>query len=189
MRLNLRKKLLFFAIVIAIVPLAIAGRTMIRIAQDELKSSANEQLVNTAQQVDGEINDLYERTWLAPLLLIRNAIDDERLGVEQKISLLTLGIKDIPDIVALQITVEGAALPVVVVKDDFAARLKAASLGALEVLRIPPKQIDAFRLTDDPYVREVRYVPETDDWLATIVLPLNSMLGGARATFSARIDL
>ena len=73
MRLNLRKKLMFFAIVIAIVPLAIAGRTMIRIAQDELKSSANEQLVNTAQQVDDEINDLYERTWLAPVERIATA--------------------------------------------------------------------------------------------------------------------
>ena len=75
MRLNLRTKLLLFAIAIAIVPLLVAGRTMIRIAQDELKSSANEQLVVTAQQLAAEINDLYERTWLAPLVLIRNAID------------------------------------------------------------------------------------------------------------------
>ncbi len=80
-RLNLRTKLLLFAIAIAIVPLLVAGRTMIRIAQDELKSSANEQLVNTANQIVREINDLYERTWLAPLVLIRNAIDDPVLGV------------------------------------------------------------------------------------------------------------
>src|SRR3712207_7692843 len=87
-RFNLRKKLLVFSIAIALVPLVVAGRTMIRIAQDELKSSANEQLVTTANQLVEEINDLYERTWMAPLLLIRNAIDDERLGVEEKISLL-----------------------------------------------------------------------------------------------------
>ena len=84
MRLNLRTKLLLFAIVIAIVPLLVAGRTMIRIAQDELKSSANEQLVNTAQQVVAKINDLYEQTWLAPLVLIRNAVDDQRLGVRRR---------------------------------------------------------------------------------------------------------
>ncbi|MGZ8980481.1 MAG: hypothetical protein ACXW2D_06990 [Burkholderiaceae bacterium] len=47
-RLTLRKKLLLFTIVIAIVPLLVAGRTMIRIAEDELKSSVNEQLVTTA---------------------------------------------------------------------------------------------------------------------------------------------
>ena len=137
MRLSLRQKLLLFAVAIAILPLVVAGRTMIRIAQDELKSSANEQLVATSQKLVDEINDLHERTWLAPLVLIRNALDDPQLGVEEKIALLTLGIADIPDIVALQVTVEGAALPLVVVRDDFAARLNAAGLDALEVLRVP----------------------------------------------------
>lgn len=189
MRLNLRTKLLLFAIAIAIVPLLVAGRTMIRIAQDELKSSANEQLVNTAQQVVAEVNDLYERTWLAPLLLIRNAIDDPRLGVQEKISLLTLGIADIPDIVALQLTVEGASLPLVVVKDDFSAHLKAASLDPLEVLRTPASLIGALRENNDGYVGDVRRIPQTDDWLATVVLPLKTDFGGGRASLSARIDL
>jgi adenylate cyclase len=189
MRLNLRTKLLLFAIAIAIVPLLVAGRTMIRIAQDELKSSANEQLVGTAQQLVEEINDLYERTWLAPLVLIRNAIDDEDLSVEGKISLLTLGIADIPDIVALQVTIEGAALPLVVVKDGFADKVKAGGLDPLEILRVPASLIETFRKNDDVYVREVRYLPQTDDWLATVVLPLKTSFGGARSSLAARIDL
>ena len=145
MRLSLRQKLLLFAVIIAILPLVVAGRTMIRIAQDELKSSANDQLVITAQQLVKEINDLYERTWLAPLVLIRNALDDPQLGVEEKISLLTLGIADIPDVVALQVTVEGASLPLVVVKDGFAARLKGAGLDPLEVVRVPASLVRTFR--------------------------------------------
>src|SRR5918992_2321506 len=63
MRLSLRQKLLLFAVAIAILPLIVAGRTMIRIAQDELKSSANEELGVTSEQLVEEINDLYERTW------------------------------------------------------------------------------------------------------------------------------
>jgi adenylate cyclase len=189
MRLNLRQKLLLFAVVIAILPLIVAGRTMIRIAQDELKSSANEQLGVTSEQLVEEINDLYERTWLAPLVLIRNALDDPQLGIEQKISLLTLGIADIPDIVALQITVEGATLPLVVVKDDFAARLKGAALDPLEVLRVPASLIEAFRESGDVYVREVRHIPQSDDWLATVVLPMELVLGDGRTSLSARIDL
>ncbi len=189
MRLNLRTKLLLFAIAIAIVPLLVAGWTMIRIARDELKSSANDQLVNTAQQLVAEIDDLYERTWLAPLILIRNAIDDERLGVEAKISLLTLGIASIPDVVALQLTVEGAALPLVVVKDGFAAHIKAAALDPLEILRVPASLIGALRESDDGDVQEVRHIAQTDDWLATVVLPLQTDFGGGRASLSARIDL
>jgi adenylate cyclase len=189
MRLNLRQKLLLFAVVIAILPLIVAGRTLIRIAQDELKSSANEQLVVTSQQLVEEINDLYERTWLAPLLLIRNALDDPQLGIEQKISLLTRGIADIPDIVALQITVEGAELPMVVVKDDFAARLKEASLDPLEVLRVPAALVETYREGSDSYVREVRHIPQSGDWLATVVLPMALMIGEGRTSLSARIDL
>jgi adenylate cyclase len=189
MRLNLRQKLLLFAVVIAILPLVVAGRTLIRIAQDELKSSANDQLVVTAQQLVGEINDLYERTWLAPLVLIRNALDDPQLGVEEKISLLTLGISDIPDIVALQVTVEGAALPVVVVKDDFAASLKEAGLDPLETLRVPVGLIETYREGGAAHVSEVRHIPQTEDWLATVVLPMQPMLGEGQTSFSARIDL
>ena len=188
-RLTLRKKLLVFAIAIAIVPLVVAGRTMIRIAQDELKSSANEQLIVTANQVVREINDLYERTWLAPLVLIRNAIDDPALGVEEKIALLTLGIADIPDIVALQITVEDAGLPLVVTKDEFTARLKAAELDPVKVLRVPAALVGAFQENAGPDVKDVVHVQQTDDWLATIVLPLRLPLAGSRAIFSARIDL
>jgi adenylate cyclase len=189
MRLSLRQKLLLFAVVIAILPLIVAGRTLIRIAQDELKSSANDQLVVTSQQLVEEINDLYERTWLAPLLLIRIALDDPQLGVEEKISLLTLGIADIPDIIALQVTVEGASLPLVVVKDDFSARLKGAALDPLEMLRVPAALIEAFREGGDAYVSDVRHISETDDWLATVVLPMQSMLGAGRTSLSARIDL
>jgi adenylate cyclase len=189
MRLTLRKKLLFFAIAIAIIPLVVSGSTIIRIAQDELKSSANDQLVSTAKQLADEVDDLYERSWLAPLLLIRNAIDDPSLGVEEKIALLTEGLAAIPDIVALQITVEEAPVPLVMTKDDFSARLEAASLDPLEVLRVPVEQVEELSGQDDLYVREVSHIPETDDWLATMVLPLEAGLAGQNATLSARIDL
>src|SRR4051812_3102303 len=110
---------------------------MIRIAQDELKSSANGELAAVAEQLVSEINDRSERTWLAPLLLIRNALDDQRLGVQEKIALLTLGIADIPEFAALQITVEGAPVPVVVTNSLFSKRLATAGLDPLAVLRLP----------------------------------------------------
>ena len=55
--------------------------------------------------------------------------------MQEKIALLTLGLSNIPDIVALQITLEGADLPLLVTKDAFSQSLRAAGLDPLATLR------------------------------------------------------
>lgn len=189
MRFNIRNKLLFFSIVLAIIPLVIAGRTMIRITQDELKSSANDELSLTVEQLSQEINNWYDRTWLAPLLLIRNAIDTDTLQVEAKISILTLGIQDIQDIVGLQITAEGISEPIVAMKEGFANRLRQAALEPLAILELPQETLAPHFDQDEVVVGELIFIPETDDWLITVILPLSSRLAGSSAVLSARIDL
>lgn len=188
-RLTLRWKLLLFSVAIAVVPILVAARTMIRIGEDELKSSANDQLLGVATELTREVNDVFDRSWLDPLILIRNAIDDDRLGVQEKIALLTLGLSNIPDIVALQITLDGADLPLLVTKDEFSQRLRAAGLDPLAVLRMPPDIVKAHKDTGELTDPNALYIPETDDWLATVVLPLRSPLAGSDAILSARIDL
>ncbi len=188
-RLNLRNKLLLFAVVIAIIPLLIAGQSLIRIARDEMKSSANDQLVTTARQVTDGIDDVFEHAWMAPLLLVRNAVDEEGLGIQEKISLLTHGIADLPDIVALQITIEGGKLPLVVTQDAFAADLLAKGVAPVTVLRTPPEGATAFLRTGASRSVSVDYVPQANKWLATVMLPLKSPIANARAVFSAKIDL
>lgn len=188
-RLNLRSKLLLFSVVIAIIPLVIAGQSLIRIARDEMKSSANDQLVTTARQVTDEIDNIFEHAWIAPLRLIRNAIDEQGLGIQEKISLLTHGIADLPDIVALQITIEGARLPLVVSQDRFSNELKAASVDPLTVLRTAPDSVTAFiQSGEDRAVRTDRY-RDAGKVLATVILPLRTPVANSRAAFSARIDL
>jgi adenylate cyclase len=188
-RFNLRLKLLFFTLLIAIVPLLIAGRTRIRIAQDELKSAANERLTTTAARLTEAINARHDQSWLAPLLLIRHALDDERLDVDSKISLLRQGLASIPDLVTFQITIEHAELPLVVMKERFAQWLQDSGLDPLPILRVPPEQIQALSAAGDVVSSSTEHIAATDDWLATVVLPLQSELGGAAATLSARIDL
>jgi adenylate cyclase len=189
MRLNLRAKLLLFSTVIAILPLVVAGQSLIRIARDEMKSSANEQLLTTARQVTDKIDEQFQNAWLAPLTLIRNTVDDPALGVPEKIAVLTKGIADLPDIVALQITVAGRNLPLIVSKDAFVTRLAGGSLDAVAVLRSPPETIAAYTSSAEAGIARVVHIPQTDDWLATIVLPLQSQFGGGEATFSARVNL
>ncbi|MDX6750365.1 adenylate/guanylate cyclase domain-containing protein [Geminicoccaceae bacterium 1502E] len=188
-RLTLRLKLLLFAVAIAVLPIMVAARTMIRIGEDELKSTANEQLLGVASELAREINDVFERSWLGPLLLIRNALDDQRLGVQEKVALLTHGIADIADVVALQITLEGGDLPLVVTKDAFSERLRAAGLDPLDVLRMGPVELDRLRKAGAVFAPDAGFLPQTGDWLATVLLPLREPLAGSAAMLSARIDL
>jgi adenylate cyclase len=188
-RLNLRNKLLLFAVVIAIIPLLIAGQSLIRIARDEMKSSANEQLVGTAGQVAEEINGLFERAWVAPLLPIRNAIDEPGLGIQEKISLLKYGTTDLPDVVALQITIEGSKVNPVARQAGYEDELRAAGIDPLTVLRASPEMVAGFLKQGTDRAVTVDYVPEADKWLATVIFPLRQPIAGARAAFSAKINL
>ncbi|WP_421724759.1 adenylate/guanylate cyclase domain-containing protein [Bauldia sp.] len=188
-RLNLRNKLLLFAVVIAVIPLLIAGQSLIRIARDEMKSSANDQLVTTAGQITDEIDSLVDNAWMASIRLIRNAIDDEALGPQEKIALLRYGIADLPDVVALQISLVGSAVSPVVTQQDFADRLTAAGLDPLAVLKVPPETVDAFIDAGDDSRIDIAFVPETEAWLATLLMPLNAPFAGRPAVFSAQINL
>ena len=139
--LSLRRKLLLFSALIAALPLLFAGQSLIRIARDEMKSSANERLVTTVREVTGQIDDIYERAWLAPLLLIRSAVDSEQASVGEKVAILTHGIAQLPDIVALQITLDGGRLPLVISQNRFSTTLTEAGIQPLDVLRVPPEVI------------------------------------------------
>lgn len=72
-----------FSIILAMIPLGIAGRSMISITRDELKSSANDELISVANQVAQEIEDFYDYTWITPLTLVKNALENENLGIAE----------------------------------------------------------------------------------------------------------
>ena len=126
---------------------------------------------------------------MAPLLLIRSALDDEALGIEEKIALLTHGIADLTDVVALQITIEGGNLPLVVSQDRYADELRAAGIDPLTVLRTPPDTVGAFIASGLEREIRVDFVPKPGDWIATVMLPLAAPVANQRAAFSARVDL
>ena len=136
MRIGLRYKLLFFSIVVAVIPLFVAGRTMIRMSQDELKSSANEELSSTATGLAESVDERFDDVWIRPLELVRNAIDSDYLSPQEKLSILRSAIQEIADVVALQLTVDGVD-PALVSKESFTSRLTEASIDPSSTLRIP----------------------------------------------------
>ena len=189
MRFPLRAKFFVFATLIATAPLALVGQNLVRIARDELKSAANEDLTGVAAGLASDFDTMVEGRWLTPLLVIRNGVDSDALGVEQKISLLTLGLSQIPDIVALQLTVEASDLPILVTDQDFSRHLSEAGLDPVETLRSPEDAIAAIR-RDGRYGELLpRRLEATGDWLATVAFPLRTELAQRNVVLSAQIDL
>jgi adenylate cyclase len=189
MRFPLRAKFFVFATLIATAPLALVGENLVRIARDELKSAANEELTNVAAGLAEDVDTTVQGRWLTPLLVIRNGIDSDALGVEQKISLLTLGLSQIPNVAALQLSIEGSDLPILVTDQDFSKRLADAGLDPVDTLRTTTETIDAIR-RDGLYGRlQPRRLEATGDWLATVAMPLRTLVAGRTVTLSAQIDL
>ncbi|MFO1207716.1 MAG: adenylate/guanylate cyclase domain-containing protein [Amaricoccus sp.] len=189
MRFPLRAKFFVFAALLATAPLAIVGQNLARIARDELKSAANEDLTGVAASLASDFDTTVRGRWITPLLVIRNGVDSEDLGVQQKVSLLTLGLSQIPDIVALQLSVEGSDLPILVTGQDFSRRISDAGLDPVQTLRAPADTVAAIRDSGHYGTLVPRRIPETGDWLATVAFPLHTQIAGRTVTLSAQVNL
>ncbi|HLL54656.1 MAG TPA: adenylate/guanylate cyclase domain-containing protein [Myxococcaceae bacterium] len=188
MTLSLRKKLLAFSLLLAILPIGVAGRSLLTLTQDELKSSVNDELVTTADQLARELDELFAETWRAPLVLLRNTLESEELDGKTKLSLLT-GVKDLRDVTVLQVSIEGSAKPILIAQDAVTARLAEAGLEPGQVLAVTPEQMAQARGATALSVGGVRHVPALDTWLLTVVVPLRGKVGGREATLFAQLDL
>jgi serine phosphatase RsbU (regulator of sigma subunit) len=187
--MTLRSKLLILSIILALIPLGIAGKSMIRITRDELKSSANDNLITVASQVSQDIEDFYRYTWLIPLRLIKKAVESEDLGVNEKLSLLTEGMKSVNDLIALQIAVQGVKSPLLVSQDEFSNKLKKSSVDPAQVLKLSSDRIAMLQKGDEIYIGDLTYLLEVDAWLVTVILTLEKRTFGRPSTLSARINL
>lgn len=174
MRFPLRLKFFAFAALLAVAPLALVGWNLTRLTRDELKSAANEDLTTVAAQLRTAFDSTFEGRWLTPLTVIRNGVDSTDLGVQQKVSLLTLGLQELPQVVALQLSVAGSDLPILVTNEAFAARLAAVGLDPVRTLATSPDLIKAIEATGQYGRPVVGRLPETGDWLATLALPLST---------------
>ncbi len=187
--MSLRVKLLVFSIILVLIPLGISGRTMIRITQDELKSSANDNLIAAAGQLTQEIENFYRYTWLSPLKLIKKIVESKQLGAKEKLSFLTEEMKSATDFVAVQVSIEGATSPLLITQDSFSDQLKKSSLDPAQILELMPERIAALRKHEDIFAGDLTYITAAETWLITVVLSLDESAFERPATLSARINL
>lgn len=185
--MSLRTKLLILSVILSLIPLGISGYSMIRMTQDELMSAAQENLSAVASQLTQDIEDNFYYTWLSPLRLIRSAIENEYLGVKEKLSLLTEGTISIKDAVCLQLSVEGDFDPLIVIEENFSSRLQ--DIPPKQLLTLTSEDISAMDRREGFFGGDITYLKEADIWLITILLPLDEGTFGHPASLSARISL
>jgi len=187
--MSLRTKLLVFSIILALIPLGIAGTNMIRITQDELESSAKDELISAAREISQDIDDFY-KICLVPIQLIKKAVESEDIKIKQLLlSLLKEGVKNSPELVALQISVEGVNDPLIVTRNEFSDRLKRVSVDPVQILKLTHNRINMLRKKNDIFAGDLTYLANLDAWLLTVILPLDDKIFGVPATLSARINL
>ncbi|MCP4820737.1 MAG: adenylate/guanylate cyclase domain-containing protein, partial [Shimia sp.] len=188
-RFPLPLKFFLFAALVAVVPLALVGENLVRIARDELKSAVNEDLTGVAAQVRSEFDNLYQGRWLAPLMVIRSGVDNPDLDVAQKVSLLTQGMEQLEDVVALQLSVEGSDIPMLVSDQSFGQALADVGLDPVATLASSADLIANIKGTGQFGRPLISQIPETGDWIATLALPMESQIAGRELTLAARINL
>ena len=186
---SLRLKFFLFASVLAVVPLSLVGVNLTQLTRDELKSAANEDLTTVASQLRTEFDNTFQGRWLSPLMVIRNGVDSDELGVPQKVSLLTLGLQELPQIVALQLSVEGANLPILAIDQSYAAKLAKAGLDPTDTLTTHADLLTSIEETGQYGRPLVSRLEQTGDWIATLALPLTTQIAGRRVTMAAKIDM
>lgn len=190
-KLKLRSKLIIYSIALAIIPLGIAGQTMIQITQDELKSSVNDRISDTIAQISNDIDELYADTWLAPLMLITRGVENESLSVDAKIAIIKAGIENIVDVAACQISIMGASSPIIITKDALTQHLAEFGLDPAEILQVDSARLAALAAASSDGIPpdELQYVETSDDWFLSVMIPLRSLAAGQQAFFIATIDL
>lgn len=184
--MSLRIKLLVFFIIIALIPVAVVGTRMIQITRDELKSSANDTLGAVAIQVANEVENSLQ---LIPLQLVQESVESGTLGAREIVSLLSVVLRNIRDITAIQLSVEGIEKPMATTQETFSKRLRNASRDPDEVLILSSDQITEMLGQKDMFTGDLTYLPELDTWLITVILRVDERALGRPASLSARIDL
>lgn len=191
LNLSWRLKLFLFAIVVALLPIAISSINMIHITQEELKNNVNNELRFTTVQLAEDINSIYTNNWLTPLLLIRSGVESEGLSANEKAALLTAGIENIEDLVALTLYFEVAggvyAKAVQAYKESFKSRLQNSALSAATILDVSAAELDSLK-NPPRSIGIPAYVPEFDTWLISMIVPVH-ISGAPAALLAARLNL
>ncbi|MDH3601622.1 MAG: TIR domain-containing protein, partial [Candidatus Tectomicrobia bacterium] len=159
---------------------------------EKFKISMIDLINQAADEVAAKIESRLSN-WMVQLRTIRDEIDergvelsDDNLQLTQRS--LVRGIENHSDIVALQLFIEGVG-HITPMKDYFRERLSQANVNPDEVFTPSQDDLPSYFVEKDISVKKLQLIPETDDWLTTILVPLTNKISDQNAVLAARINL
>ncbi len=188
--MTLRLKLLFLFIILAIIPLGLAGRSMIQRTRDEFKSKAHDHLVATANQVIQDVED-FRSAWHTVIQLIKNSVESQEVGIDGKLTLMKEVLaSNTTDIVSLQISVSGVPSPFMAVNEEFLAKIAPPeNTNPVEILKIDQETIDQCLGESEMYISDPFYLLEAETWLVRLIHRLSAKTFDRPATLCALIHM
>jgi len=174
--MKLRSKFLIISMILSIIPLGFAGIISVKTISKELRSSANDHLISSAQQIVKQIEG-YIECISTPILMISNSIENESLGPDEITSLLKAVIHNVSSIISLKISVEGLSSPLFAIREDTSSKLKKLNID-------PFSTLNKFEKTG-----HVSYLSQLDLWLTPVTFNLNKLKLGRKVYLTAIIDM
>ncbi|MBU0560603.1 MAG: ATP-binding protein [Bacteroidota bacterium] len=186
-----RKKLYFFAILIAIIPVAISSYNIIGIAEDELKSKTNEVLSFTANDIAEFVNDVSTNMWINPLKTIRDGIEVSDFDGQRMAMFIVKINQSSENLLALDLIFEidknEYASAVSTRNQEFQKLLDEKSINQEAILALNNDEI-ANLLSENKNIGLPKYIEELDYWLISVIVPVK-IAGAPKAFLFAKYPL
>ena len=167
-------KLFIIALIISIVPVLLIGTNLIDISQQELTSSVNGELTNAADNLAKDINTYFIKN-IEKLSLIVKGFENEELGPNEKVALLSAAVKDIDAILfsslvfknpdgtyaqAVQVNIDGDDEKTTELNKHI-TQIVESFYPQLETMEAGKKNISA-----------AQFLKDADKWITTAYLPV-----------------
>ncbi len=186
-RISWRVKLFIFFGLVALLPLGISGWNMISIADDEFKSSTNNELSSVVGQISSHINNSFANQWLLPLFLLKSSLEAPTLGVNEKMALVDAATKNVKELLCIQVFVkvgDSYQLAFQTIKDS--VKNKAKSPEALDEIFVNPSRVNNFDKSSIVKEKPLFLAP-INRWGMRFGMPMQ--IGNTTAIVVALIDL
>ncbi|GJQ62036.1 MAG: hypothetical protein SCALA702_10890 [Melioribacteraceae bacterium] len=189
LKISWSAKLLIFSVIVAAVPLMITGYNILGIAEEELKSNLNSELLNSVNGVSEKVDNYFE-DWIRNLIIISDGIEDQNLGDNERYSFLYNGIGNIPDVINCSVYIENDDndwnLAVELNRETFANQLEEISLKTRDIVRYDTKNFPKADVGN--FVQGTEYLGLIEKWAANLIIPFKTD-GGLNGVLACKMDL